>query len=774
MSTVEDLRTATATTPWTRWLAFAAATLCLAFFFFRAPEPASAATNSSYRMLLDIAYRPSAAATMPVQTLDGPLVPLQNPVYVGRSIWRAIVWQLAANLAMAAVLAGSLVRLPPTRAWWAGALLIIFGMTESSLIPWVTIFILGHGTARAEQSLLRLLGGLGLGILGLTSVPHLLFAVGAIALQAIPSTRRPDRGGYTAAGFLVGAIAMWLLLDQPLQKFGRWLWFGCTGAWTPSALALPSATVGAFLWIALAFVVWLAALFFSRATLRAKSVDGPDALLLTWGLFLAWKLVAVQPAGTPWFFFATVIMAAFRMLPVIPWASAALFVIGVLGAATPDRTLLSDAAGRINRQVLRNLDDLRQLGSLRERLRQDFTGYGASFAMPQTRAALTNGPVGLVGDQAMAAILNELRVTLAPGFGTTFIRDDEAARASARALLEAEAPPFSLQRIDRDGDLLPGLRDGPAQLALHRGYTFVLSEQGMSLWKKNTAVPVAPLQLVKTGTVRFGEKIVLSPAEESSWIELECSPKWIGLLRDQLRPLAEPAVRVENAHGDELRYALPWRMARAGFLAQPFLAGDIDLLKFQEGQSLPRLRSVAVEAPSSGIWLWRSEISYRLYRFPALVSAEQANLTAPLQKQFAALNRLPSAVSCPFPPLFGVVLAKPAVFLHPNSAMELVATAEDRTVQGSFGIAPGAYANSGPNVTDGVAFKIEFLAASGAKLVLLERYLDPVAVTEDRGPQAFTVKIPASAGGRLIFRTFNLPHKTSSFDWAYWREIELK
>src|SRR5437762_343577 len=126
------------TIAWRGWrgLAFVGATLCIAFLFFRAPEPASSASNASYRMLLDIAFRPASAATMPVQTVDGPLVPLQNPVYVGRSIWRPMVWQFVGNLIVAAIVAGSMVQLPATRAWWAFGLFLVVGMTESSIAPW--------------------------------------------------------------------------------------------------------------------------------------------------------------------------------------------------------------------------------------------------------------------------------------------------------------------------------------------------------------------------------------------------------------------------------------------------------------------------------------------------------------------------------------------------------------------------------------------------------------------------------------------------------------
>lgn len=761
------------------WVGFAMASLLIAFLFYRPPEPAGGETNQSYRMLLDLSFRPAASAGLPVHTLDGPLAPLQHPVYVGRSIWRAITWQIAGNLMMAAIVTAGALQLGGVRRWWALTLFAGLGISHPSVAPWLAILVLGCWTTRNAAVGTRLLCGVGLGILALSSFAHFLLSVGIIAFSLArrnPADLRPLQVGAAPIGFASGLLGTWLLLEQPLPKLGRWVWFGLTEVWTPSALVLTPATAASFTWATLVAAAWIVIFVLCCRKEHDRLHSRVEYGFITWGGVIAWKFIALQPAGTPLLFFVTALCAGCLLLPSAPLGASVLLCLGVIGAAAPDKIMVTDAAGRLNRRLLKNIDEFRQLPGLRERLRRDFTGYGSSFTMPRTRGVLAGETVGIVGD-SMPAILNEFRVSPSPSFGTRFVQDDRASRRNAEGIADLNAAPFWLQHIDDDSELLPGLRDGPAQLALYRGYDFVLREQGLSLWKKKpgSSASYAPPKLVKEGTLHFGETLSLPrEGDDGFWLELDCSPNLAGLIRDQFKPLAEPALKIADREGNELRYALAWRMARAGFLARPFFRSDSDLLQFEEGNGAPQLSAVTVELPPETNWAWRSAIRYRIYQFPAVTPARLPGLVAPLKKQYAALNRLPASVSTPFAPLFGIVADQPAVFMHPNSALELIVTASDRVVRGSHGIAPGAYASNGPNVTDGVSFSIEFVPASGARTILFQRYLDPATMLEDRGPQTFSVTLPPSSGGRLLLRTLNFPGKTSSFDWSYWRDVEVK
>ncbi|MEO6567529.1 MAG: hypothetical protein ABIO94_02100 [Opitutaceae bacterium] len=756
-----------------RWIALGLIALSIAVLFFRVPiSPGEG--NHSYHMLLDLSFRPSAPDTLSADTLDGPLVPLQHPVYVGRSIWRAMTWQTAVNLLLALLVTFAIFGLPKGRAWWALGCFVVLGIADTSVSPWIAILVIGHWAARREQRRLRVLGGVALGVLALTSIAHFLLAAGAIALQASKRAGTPDRGASSATGFVVGVIATWFLLELSLGRLARWLWFGLTGGWTPSALVVPPGTLALSQVAVVAIAVWIGFLLARRKAIRSDPQAWTGFLLIAWAMVLAWKLVALQPAGTHLLFVATILFGGFSLLTRAPKIAGLVFVIGVVAAALPDITLVSNAASRVNLRLLQNITELRQLGGLRDRLRQNFTGYAAGFAMPLTRGALDGGPATVLGDYSMPGILNEFRIVPSVSFGTEFVRNNSAARKNAMALVSPSAPAFVLTKTDEDSDLLPGLRDAPSQLALYGGYDLRFYEQGFLLWRKRPDTsPEAP-KLFKAGTVKFGEGISVPDSGDLWWLELDCSPGVTGLVFDQLTPLDEPSVRMKDADGNELRYRLAWRMARAGFIARPFFRGDLDRLRYQQGDALPQVSEVIVDRPESFPWFWRTDIHYRLYQIPSLIRAGTKGLSKTLEQQFAAINRLPSSVFAPFPPTTGIVQDKPSVFMHPDSVLELAVSGTDRALNGAFGIAPGAYASSGPNVTDGVSFSVEFIPATGPRTTLFQRYLDPAAVPDDRGRQTFAVALPTSRGGRLQFRTSNLPRKTSAFDWSYWQAIELK
>lgn len=758
-----------------RPVALAAATLVIALLFFRVPDSPGSEGHSSYRMLLDLSFRPGAAESLPIATLDGPLVPLQQPVYVGRSIWRSIVWQIGSNLTMAAIVAGSLFRLPASRAWWALTIFVVLGIFDASVAPWITLFMLGAVAKKSEKPVLAILASVGMGILGATSIAHFLLATGAIAWPA--AAKEPDRKNsplLCASGFLAGFVGTWVVLDQSPLKLVHWLTFGLLDCWTPSSLFVSSATTLVYPVAGLVTIAWIGSVFLGRKTLRLTAGESRDVLLVTWGLFLAWKFRAIQPGGSPLLFFATAMLGGFLLLPRSPLSATAILLLGLFGATLPDRLLVSDAVGRINRQILQNVREISLLPGVRDRLRQNFTGYGTSFAMPLTRSAIGDNPIGLLSDQSTHAVLNGFRVIPSRLLLTGLAPEDQVSARKGQAFPASDAPSFVLERIDRDTDLFPPLRDGHAQLALYSAFDFVLSEQGFSLWRKRNNPLRGTLKLIATGEVRYGENFKLPATGGGLWIELDCAPNLLGKVLDQARPLTEPRIRTVDVNGDELGYAIAWRTARSGFLADPFFRGDVDVLKFQEGQTPVRVTSVVVDAPPSTPWAWRPRIRYRIYELPSFDSARLQNLTA-LQKQtFAALNRMPISFTTPFTPISGVLGEKSVIFMHPDSVMEIPVTQSDRTIVGSFGIVPAAYTNPGPSVTDGVSFSIEFVPAAGSPKRLLQRSLDPAVNSRDREPQKFTIALPPSSGGRLLLRTFNLPQATSSFDWSYWRQIELK
>ena len=91
-------------------------------------------------------------------------------------------------------------------------------------------------------------------------------------------------------------------------------------------------------------------------------------------------------------------------------------------------------------------------------------------------------------------------------------------------------------------------------------------------------------------------------------------------------------------------------------------------------------------------------------------------------------------------------------------------------IQGDFGFVPGAYLNAGH--TNGAQFTV-FWSDGGARVVLHERYLDPVSKLNDRGLQHFSARLPKGRGS-VICRIDPGEDGEFAFDWTGWTGIEFK
>ena len=88
-----------------------------------------------------------------------------------------------------------------------------------------------------------------------------------------------------------------------------------------------------------------------------------------------------------------------------------------------------------------------------------------------------------------------------------------------------------------------------------------------------------------------------------------------------------------------------------------------------------------------------------------------------------------------------------------------------------FGLREGAYTGEGH--TDGVAFDVDGVWASGRRQHLWGRYLDPLSHAEDRGTQHAEVTLPDELPVRLILHTGPGPRNDNRWDWSYVLDVRL-
>lgn len=764
---------------WKQWGGLTALVVTLVLVMMRLPVILDTTPEVSYHSLLYETLRLGNKWGAALVTTDGPLSALQNPVYAGGSIWMAVCWQIGGNALLASVLIGAAYQMPWPRRWWALGLYGAVLARLPTLAPWIAVVLLGWGLIRTRQSDSRLsfvFSGL-LGFLALTALGHLLLGVLAVGLTVASSNQSRTRLA-AASGFLAAILAGWLILGQTLGSFWLWLCRGLPALWhTSPLLRQPTAYFPPGAWLAVSGIGLIIALIFFRTHADRKEGIIASVFLAFAGL-LAWKAVALQPFGSPEIFPVTLVVAAFLVLHaggrmIIPVLLGAL---GFGGLIFSQPLILTDGVGHFNRQLLNSVRATAALPEMRETLRVEMRQLIGVNSLPRIKAVVGDATVDVIGEQPSAVTLGNMHLRFRPAPLFSLVRSSAIAELNAQAMSGTEAPQFVLFRLQAIGELVPTLADAAAQLELFQDYEFILEEDGLMLWKrKNSAREKITPTLVKQGELAVGEALPMPPVTKGTgyWLELDLKPSFLGNIWSILGETGDPGLLVRDNGGHELYYSVLPSVASRGFLVSPFVRGEPDFLKLENGTAPPEISTVTPLPPAHGSFLWSKHVGYRLYAVPDLKLTENHKLGSEIFDRYRLFNRTPTALSYLYP--IKVLPYEPGVsiaFAHPSSSIEFAINAHDRHVHAAFGMLNGSYQNK--NTTDGVDFSVEFIPPDGLKQILYHRRLDPLSVAGDRGRQQLDVAWPSGEAGRLILRTYNPPGRSIAFDWSYWGDITIE
>lgn len=136
-------------------------------------------------------------------------------------------------------------------------------------------------------------------------------------------------------------------------------------------------------------------------------------------------------------------------------------------------------------------------------------------------------------------------------------------------------------------------------------------------------------------------------------------------------------------------------------------------------------------------------------------------------------HRLISSLSSEAPNGFAIMSeeGREVLFAHAPSLLVFPIPENAKQLSGKIGLLTRAY--TGDSNSDGAAFIVEFEDTKGHRIVLFERLLTPYTIADDRGPQNFTIDVPAQSQGHLILRTATSPTGRLDFTWSYWQDLRF-
>jgi hypothetical protein len=112
------------------------------------------------------------------------------------------------------------------------------------------------------------------------------------------------------------------------------------------------------------------------------------------------------------------------------------------------------------------------------------------------------------------------------------------------------------------------------------------------------------------------------------------------------------------------------------------------------------------------------------------------------------------------------------LFAHAPSRLDFALPPTGGVLRGAVGLLASSY-QSDAN-TDGATFVIELREADGHTETLWRRVLQPRQTPGDRGPQPFSVALPARPEARLVLRTEAAPNGRIDYAWSYWHDLHLE
>jgi hypothetical protein len=412
----------------------------------------------------------------------------------------------------------------------------------------------------------------------------------------------------------------------------------------------------------------------------------------------------------------------------------------------------------------------RYLNRLKELQASEYAGA----QLPRLRERIGTSSVDVFGFNQAYAMLNHLNFRPRPVFQSYAAYNQQLMRLNEQFYSSSAAPEFVLFRLTPIFDRFPALEDALVLRSLLLDYQPVDSEGPFILLKAQHQTP-PQLQLLREGTLRPGELLSMRDWFNSDvWISMDIEPTLLGSIQSFFYKAPKLELGVWMFEGAKLkmaRFNAPRAMLGTGFLANPLVLENQDVVDLYAGKKLARAAAYSLELPASTKALWRDTLHYKVYRIENQLGKNAAPEMTRLV-EFPGFEATPEQVVSSGEHKIISVGGQPALVLVGGGFLEFRIPAEAKFVKGNFGFAAAAYLLGGG--TAGAEFRVEEKYPDGHVDLLYSQVLKPVSNTDDRGMKPFEVACPGSGERRVFLRALPLPNANPARDWTCWSEVGFK
>ncbi len=470
------------------------------------------------------------------------------------------------------------------------------------------------------------IGVSGLAFLSLVKFTNLVVAVAGVAAAVAShvAAGRARRAAALGAGFCASFLFLWTIAGQEMGSLLPFVRFGAemAGGYAQAMAADESWEIfrnGVV--IMFVFAGWIGAWTWPR---RRSPEALAAAAIVSAGTFLAWKHGFTRADGHVLIFFGYALFLATGMPALLrgarsPWPLAIVLVAALNGlwTAAPEAVRLSPAWAR--GRIVLGVNQLTDW-SWREALAAQTEANRSLWRFPETAAIVGDQPIDLIDFGQGIVLLNQLNYHPRPVPQSYAAYTPTLLRKNLDFIESDGAPRYLLMGwLAVDGRYL-GQTDSLVLAELPRRYQPILQERQHVLLERRAVQPPPASQVLTplmSVTVRSGETVVL-PDEpgHALWMQVDVSLSSRGRLRGLFYkpPLLYMTAENESAHATS---RLVPGIARAGFVLQPFLFDETDLMAFLRGTGVRRARRVRIDAAAGEEGYW-GRFDVRISRMESL------------------------------------------------------------------------------------------------------------------------------------------------------------
>ncbi|MDM8562761.1 hypothetical protein QUF54_05345, partial [Candidatus Marithioploca araucensis] len=510
------------------------------------------------------------------------------------------------------------------------------------------------------------------------------------------------------------------------------------------------------------------------------------ASMVFFGIFIAWKAGFVRHDAHSLIFFAFAVLApffieydksmhrflilAFRVLRYIAIFTA---LSGLFIAGSAINYTHSNFMAKWNQRIVNNLTTLLNLPDLKAKRDKKLDRLKQKYNLPKIRAVVGQATVDIFSWEQGVLFLNELNWHPRPVFQSYVAFTPSLIALNGDFYASEQAPEFVIFKLQAIDGQFPLMNDNEALKILLRDYQPILSEKGYFLLKRvpRSQGAVSAGETLLSREIKIGEPIdIRALSNKSLLLSLDIRKSWMGHLSSLLYKMPDIYLEIEATDGTKMSYRIIPGMTQSGFVINPLILNQADLVGWYTETALKRVATLRVVIKPEKLWLqyfFNTNLALKISEnkiTPYPVDDTQ-NLRTGLYPMF---HSEPYQVSSPSNA--ALEEGKAVLMVHAPGEMRFRLPAGKHKFTGQFGILKGAYSAKNKHPTDGVEFSAVIQKNHGEELILFKQFLNPRVVKADRGLQTITtVSFEIEKNAELILRTHPGISNNMQSDWSFWR-----